>query len=212
MDGKTHHASLDIKVMEVKGQKLTIKQAFKAAAAERHRGVVQPGEEPEREQAVRGDDLSWCGDGPHGLRRRRPARDPVHDRLPGADQRRAGGRVRDDARDQPRARRVRDDRRLHHDRQHPGRHRHLVRDAGAVAAGGGHHRPDRRAGGDPPSVRPHDRHHARHLGPEPADGGAGHADLRQHRGQRAGADPVVPGRRLPDGWLQPVHHRHRDAC
>jgi urea transport system substrate-binding protein len=29
MDGKTHHASLDIKVMEVKGQKLTIKQAFK---------------------------------------------------------------------------------------------------------------------------------------------------------------------------------------
>ena len=28
-----------------------------AAPAERHRGVVQPGEEPEREQAVRGDDL-----------------------------------------------------------------------------------------------------------------------------------------------------------
>ena len=25
MDGKTHHAALDIKVMEVKGQKLTIK-------------------------------------------------------------------------------------------------------------------------------------------------------------------------------------------
>ena len=30
MDGKTHHASLDIKVMEVKGQKLTIKSASKA--------------------------------------------------------------------------------------------------------------------------------------------------------------------------------------
>jgi urea transport system substrate-binding protein len=29
MDAKTHHASLDIKVMDVKGQKLTIKQAFK---------------------------------------------------------------------------------------------------------------------------------------------------------------------------------------
>ncbi len=29
IDGPTHHASLDIKVMEVKGQKLTIKQAFK---------------------------------------------------------------------------------------------------------------------------------------------------------------------------------------
>jgi urea transport system substrate-binding protein len=29
MDPKTHHAALDIKVMEVKGQKLTIKQAFK---------------------------------------------------------------------------------------------------------------------------------------------------------------------------------------
>jgi urea transport system substrate-binding protein len=29
MDAATHHASLDIKVMEVKGQKLTIKQAFK---------------------------------------------------------------------------------------------------------------------------------------------------------------------------------------
>ena len=29
MDPATHHASLDIKVMEVKGQKLTIKQAFK---------------------------------------------------------------------------------------------------------------------------------------------------------------------------------------
>jgi branched-chain amino acid transport system substrate-binding protein len=29
MDGKTHHASLDIKVMEVKGQKLTILQTFK---------------------------------------------------------------------------------------------------------------------------------------------------------------------------------------
>ena len=28
MDPVTHHASLDIKVMEVKGQKLTIKQAF----------------------------------------------------------------------------------------------------------------------------------------------------------------------------------------
>jgi branched-chain amino acid transport system substrate-binding protein len=29
-DGRaTHHAALDIKVMEVKGQKLTIKQAFK---------------------------------------------------------------------------------------------------------------------------------------------------------------------------------------
>ena len=30
IDAKTHHATLDIKVMEVKGQKLTIKQAFKA--------------------------------------------------------------------------------------------------------------------------------------------------------------------------------------
>ena len=30
IDPKTHHASLDIKVMEVKGQKLTIKQSFKA--------------------------------------------------------------------------------------------------------------------------------------------------------------------------------------
>jgi len=30
MDGKTHHASLDIKVMEVKGQKLTIKSSSKA--------------------------------------------------------------------------------------------------------------------------------------------------------------------------------------
>jgi branched-chain amino acid transport system substrate-binding protein len=29
MDGKTHHAALDIKVMEVKDQKLTIKQSFK---------------------------------------------------------------------------------------------------------------------------------------------------------------------------------------
>ena len=29
MDPATHHASLDIKVMEVKGQKLTIKQSFK---------------------------------------------------------------------------------------------------------------------------------------------------------------------------------------
>jgi len=29
MDPKTHHAALDIKVMEVKGQKLTIKQSFK---------------------------------------------------------------------------------------------------------------------------------------------------------------------------------------
>ena len=29
IDGPTHHAALDIKVMEVKGQKLTIKQAFK---------------------------------------------------------------------------------------------------------------------------------------------------------------------------------------
>lgn len=30
IDAKTHHATLDIKVMEVKGQKLTIKQSFKA--------------------------------------------------------------------------------------------------------------------------------------------------------------------------------------
>jgi len=30
MDGKTHHASLDIRVMEVKGQKLTIKSTAKA--------------------------------------------------------------------------------------------------------------------------------------------------------------------------------------
>ena len=30
MDGKTHHAALDIKVMEVKGQKLTIKSSSKA--------------------------------------------------------------------------------------------------------------------------------------------------------------------------------------
>ena len=37
-------------------------------------------------------------------------------------------------------------------------------------------------------------------------------DLRQHRGQRAGADPGVPARRLPDGRLQPVHHRHRGAA
>ena len=29
MDPKTHHAALDIKVMEVKDQKLTIKQTFK---------------------------------------------------------------------------------------------------------------------------------------------------------------------------------------
>ena len=29
IDPATHHAALDIKVMEVKGQKLTIKQAFK---------------------------------------------------------------------------------------------------------------------------------------------------------------------------------------
>ena len=30
MDGATHHASLDIRVMEVKGQKLTIKSTAKA--------------------------------------------------------------------------------------------------------------------------------------------------------------------------------------
>ena len=30
LDPKTHHAILDINVMEVKGQKLTIKQQFKA--------------------------------------------------------------------------------------------------------------------------------------------------------------------------------------
>ena len=46
-------------------------------------------------------------------------------------------------------------------------------------------RPDRRAHRHPPSLRPDDRHHARHLGPEPADGRPRDADLRQHRGQRA---------------------------
>ena len=58
IEPKTHHASLDIKVMEVKNQKLTIKQTFKQRAAERHRRVLRPAEEPEREQAVRSEDLA----------------------------------------------------------------------------------------------------------------------------------------------------------
>ena len=75
------------------------------------------------------------------------------------------------------------------------RHRHLVRDAGARAARRRRHRPDRRARRHPPPLRPDDRHDARDLGPEPADGRPRDADLRQHRGQRHRADPVVPGRR-----------------
>ena len=69
------------------------------------------------------------------------------------------------------------------------RHRHLVRDAGARAARRRDRGPCRRAARRPLPLRPDDRHDARDLGAEPADGRARHADLRQHRGQRAGADP-----------------------
>ena len=267
IEPKTHHAALDINVMEVKNQKLTILETVKQRAAERHRAVLRPAEEPEREQAVRGEHLgvrrrtavsaaeippdppvckgweeeqplsvpesssirmraatllppfakgglggdfrrlaSRCSNPPDGLRRRSNARNPVHDRVPRAHQRRARDRVRHDARHQPRARRVRDARRLHHHRLLPRRHRHLCRDAGDLADRGRPGRPDRRAHDHPLPVRPHDRHHARHLGPEPAADRPGDADLRQLGGQRSCADPGLSARRLPDGRLQPVHH------
>ena len=61
-------------------------------------------------------------------------------------------------------------------------------------------------------LRPHDRHHAGDLGPEPAAGRPRHADLRQYRRERAGADPRLPGRPLPDGRLQSLRHRGRGAA
>ena len=73
----------------------------------------------------------------------------------------------------------------------------------------GHHRRHRRAPDHPRPVRPHDRHAARHLGPEPVLRRPGDDDLRQHGGRHRRAARQRRGRALQHQPVPPGAGRHR---
>ena len=64
MDGKTHHAIARHQGDGGQGPEADDQAAFKARPPSDTAAVVQPREEPERQQAVRGDDLTWRGTAP----------------------------------------------------------------------------------------------------------------------------------------------------
>ena len=216
IDPPTHHCILDVHIAEVSDKKLKVLEDFAAAEAGGHRRRLRPHQEPERQPAVRDQDLRarsgphiLLGKGERGSRCSSGDPGPLRDRQPGADQRRAGDHLRHDAGHQSRAWRVPDARRLCGDRRDQPRRQHLDRDAGRRADRGRHHRRRRRATDHPLSLRPHDRHHARDLGPEPVPDRADDGDLRQHHGRHLGAARQFPDRRLPHQRLHAVRDRGR---
>ena len=61
VEPKTHHCALDIHLMLVKDQKLTIIETAKQRPPSDTGPVLRPAEEPRRQQAIRGQDLSRQG-------------------------------------------------------------------------------------------------------------------------------------------------------
>ena len=217
IDPPTHHCVLDVHIAEVKDKKLNVLEDFAQQKPADTAAVCDLIKNPtDNQQYVikilnaasaarilrlrKGERGSRCSPGDPG---------PLRDRQPGADQRRAGDHLRHDAGDQSRPWRVPDARRLCRDRRDQPWRQHLDRDAGGGAGRGRPDRRRRRADDHPLSLRPHDRHHAGDLGPQPVPGRADDGDLRQHHGRHLGAARQFRDRRLPHQRLHAVRHRGR---